>query len=124
MFDLATMREAISYGRTLLNLNPEEARVATGIFARMFPADEHGPGATEIGVVEYLDNALAGPYSDRLETYRLALAAIDRMSRQRYGTCFADSSVNEQVVSETSSYPSRSSTAFQYRARLERVINR
>jgi hypothetical protein len=49
MPDLTTMREAISYGQTLLNLNPEEARVATGIFARMFPADEHGPGATEIG---------------------------------------------------------------------------
>jgi hypothetical protein len=53
------MRQAISYGQTLLNFNPEEARVATGIFARMFPADQHGPGATEIGVVEYLDNALA-----------------------------------------------------------------
>jgi len=90
------MRDAMSYGQTLLNLNPEEARVASGIFARMFPADEHGPGASEIGVVEYLDNALSGPYSDHVETYRLALAAIDRTSRQRYGTSFADSSVDEQ----------------------------
>jgi gluconate 2-dehydrogenase alpha chain len=90
------MQEATSYGQTLLNFGPEEARVATGIFARMFPADEHGPGATEIGVVEYLDNALAGPYRDHVETYRLALAAIDRVSRQRYGTSFADSSLDRQ----------------------------
>lgn len=62
----------------------------------MFPADEHGPGATEIGVVEYLDNALAGPYRDHVETYRLALAAINRTSRQRYGTSFADSSLDRQ----------------------------
>src|SRR5580704_8154709 len=96
MLDLANMREAISYGQTLLNLNPEEARVVTGIFARMFPADEHGPGAPEIGVLQYLDNALGGPYSDHLESYRLGLAAIDRISRQRYGTSFADSSENEQ----------------------------
>jgi hypothetical protein len=90
------MRQAISYGQTLLNFNPEEARVATGIFARMFPADQHGPGATEIGVVEYLDNALAGPYSDHVDTYRLALAAINRVSRHRYGASFADSSLDRQ----------------------------
>src|SRR5271165_6982121 len=90
------MREAISCGQTLVSLNPEEARVASGIFARMFPADEYGPGASEIGVVEYLDNALAGPYSDHLQTYQLALAAIDRISRQRYGISFTDSSVDEQ----------------------------
>jgi len=60
------MREAISCGQTLMYLNPEEARIVTGIFARMFPADEHGPGAPEIGVVEYLDNALAGPYRDHV----------------------------------------------------------
>src|SRR6516164_6165376 len=90
------MREAISSGQTLVNFSAEEVRVATGIFARMFPADEHGPGATEIGAVEYLDNALAGPYSDQVESYRLALAAIDRISRQRYGTSFADSSLDRQ----------------------------
>ena len=90
------MRQAIAHGQTLVSLNPEEARVANGIFARMFPADENGPGATEIGVVEYLDNALAGPYSDHVETYRLALAAIDRVSRHRYGTSFADSSLDRQ----------------------------
>jgi hypothetical protein len=87
----------------VLNINPEEARIATGIFARMFPADEHGPGATEIGVVEYLDNALAGPYRDHVETYRLPLAAINRTSRQRYGTSFADSSLDRQAQSSSKS---------------------
>src|SRR5215210_2125159 len=44
----------------LLALNPYEARTAGAIFERMFPADENGPGAIEIGVVTYLDRALAG----------------------------------------------------------------
>ena len=35
----------------LVSLNPHEARTAAALFERMFPADESGPGATEIGVV-------------------------------------------------------------------------
>ena len=56
----------------LLSLNPYEARTAAAIFERLFPADAHGPGATEIGVVSYLDRALAGAYRDQAETYRVA----------------------------------------------------
>src|SRR5688500_549966 len=43
----------------LLALSAREARTAEAAFERMFPADEHGPGAREIGVVRYLDRALA-----------------------------------------------------------------
>ena len=78
-----------------LSLNQEEIRVATAIFERMFPADDC-PGATEIGVVAYLDNALAGAYVEHLETYRLGLAAVDRVSLREYGAKFADCSVEEQ----------------------------
>jgi hypothetical protein len=55
----------------LLILNTYEARSAAAIFERLFPADAHGPGATAIGVVIYLDRALAGPYDSHVETYRL-----------------------------------------------------
>src|SRR5215213_8218198 len=44
----------------LVTLNPHEARTAEALFDRMFPADENGPGASEVGVVSYLDGALAG----------------------------------------------------------------
>ena len=40
----------------------EEARVVAAATARIFPTDDAGPGATEAGVVIYIDRQLAGPY--------------------------------------------------------------
>ena len=47
----------------------------------MFPADEYGPGAREIGVVTYLDRALAGAYREHLPAYRNGLALLDSASQ-------------------------------------------
>ena len=55
----------------------------------MFPSDEHGPGARQIGAVTYLDRALAGAYRDHLPVYRDGLALLDSVSRARYGVRFA-----------------------------------
>jgi len=74
----------------LLTLNPHEARTAAAVFERLFPADEKGPGAIEIGILTYLDRALAGAYRDKAEAYRLGLAALDLAARRRYEAPFAD----------------------------------
>jgi hypothetical protein len=43
-----------------------EAAMVVAASSRIFPADESGPGAKEVGVVVYIDRLLAGPYgSDR-----------------------------------------------------------
>src|SRR5271166_2303731 len=76
------MKEAVSIERKFISLNPREARTVAIIFERMFPADENGPGATEIDVVNYVDKALAGPYGEKLEWYRLGLAALERVACQ------------------------------------------
>jgi gluconate 2-dehydrogenase gamma chain len=39
-----------------------EARIVAASAARIFPADDAGPGANEAGVVIYIDRQLAGPY--------------------------------------------------------------
>jgi gluconate 2-dehydrogenase gamma chain len=39
-----------------------EARVVVAACERIFPNDASGPGATEAGVVVYIDRQLAGPY--------------------------------------------------------------
>jgi len=39
-----------------------EARIVTAACERVFPRDEQGPGATDAGVVVYIDRQLAGPY--------------------------------------------------------------
>jgi hypothetical protein len=79
--------------RGLVTFNRHEARTAAALFERMFPADENGPGATEIGVVAYLDRALAGAYADKVVPYRLGLAALDRTAKQLCGKTFADCEV-------------------------------
>jgi len=80
----------------LIALNPAEARTAAALFERMFPADEGGPGATAIGVVDYLDRALAGEYAEWAETYRVGLAALDRIAREEHGAALADCAAADQ----------------------------
>jgi gluconate 2-dehydrogenase alpha chain len=80
----------------LLVLTPYEARTAAAIFEHLFPADEHGPGATAVGVLTYLDTALAGAYRDRADAYRLGLAALDLAARRRCGAPFADCSAEQR----------------------------
>jgi gluconate 2-dehydrogenase alpha chain len=77
-------------------LNPHEARTAQAIFERLFPADANGPGATEIGVLAYVERALAGAYRNHTETYRLGLLALDRAARDLTGTPFADAAPDQQ----------------------------
>lgn len=55
----------------LLTLNSDEARMVTAIAKCLVPADESGPGATEIGVLTYRDQALAGAYQNEMETFRV-----------------------------------------------------
>ena len=82
----------------LLTLNPYEARTAAAIFERLFPADENGPGAAEITVLNYVDRALAGAYRDRAEAYRVGLATLDQIARRRFGAPLADCGVEHQDV--------------------------
>jgi hypothetical protein len=56
----------------------------------LFPSDELGPGALEIGVLEYLQKAFAGPYRELIPIYRSALAALDDVARREHGQTFAE----------------------------------
>jgi gluconate 2-dehydrogenase gamma chain len=49
-----------------------EARVVQAACERIFPGDANGPGATEAGVVIYIDRQLAGPYGN--DKYRFTQA--------------------------------------------------
>jgi gluconate 2-dehydrogenase alpha chain len=70
-----------------LSLNAEQTRTAAAIFERMFPADDM-PGATEIGVVRYLDRALSGAYQEDAALYRRGLAQLDAASQAAHGARF------------------------------------
>ena len=80
----------------MISLSPYEAWTAAAVFERLFPADEGGPGAGEIGVLAYLDRALAGADQGKAETYRLGLAALDLAARRRHAAPFAGCAAAEQ----------------------------
>jgi gluconate 2-dehydrogenase gamma chain len=49
-------------GRAFLTLNPTERPLVQAIAAAIIPTDSNGPGATEAGVVYFIDMQLAGNY--------------------------------------------------------------
>ena len=67
MYSLAGAPSGVSAGQgkvrvPLRFLTGPEARVIVAACERIFPADESGPGATQAGVMIYIDRQLAGPY--------------------------------------------------------------
>lgn len=80
----------------LVSLTPYEARTVAAIFDRLLPADEHGPSATGMGAVNFVDKALAGAMRGVRDTYKLGLGAFDKASRRRHGTAYADLTANLQ----------------------------
>lgn len=80
----------------LIILNSHEAKTTAAVFERLFPASENGYGAIEIGVLNYVDRALAGEYADLTETYRVGLATLDRIARERHDVSFADLTSEQQ----------------------------
>ena len=75
-----------------------EAERATlgALLERMFPADELGPGALEIGVPEYVERALGGAYAELAPIYRRALAGLDEAARQAWERSFVRLSPEQQ----------------------------
>src|SRR4029077_11855271 len=71
-------------------LSLEETATLDALFEQLFPADEKGPGASSIGVINYLDRALSGPYTRHLETYRLGVRALDTESASRFRKPFVE----------------------------------
>ena len=60
-----------------------EAHTIQAACERIFPSDESGPGATEAGVVIYIDRQLAGPYGR--DKYRYAKAPfVDSIPEHGY----------------------------------------
>jgi len=83
-------------GQAFTALNLSEAVTLDALFEQLFPADENGPGASSIGVIQYLDRALSGPYGTHLETYRLGVHALNAESLNRVGKTFVEADSLQQ----------------------------
>lgn len=76
--------------------NDEEARVVEAIAERIIPGEGPDAGATEAGVVYYIDRALAGVSADLQVAYRLGLRALDELCRRESSRPFDELPAAEQ----------------------------
>lgn len=79
-------------------LTESEAKVVGAIFERMFPADEWGPGATDIGVLDYVLGALADAYADQVPVYRAIVRRMNEDARTDYASWFVELAPEQQDV--------------------------
>lgn len=75
----------------------EENRTVVEMSERIIPADEHSPGAKAAGVGQYIDLVISESPDVTKQTWREGLAAINTMSRGKFGKPFADSTVDQQI---------------------------
>src|SRR5258706_6689038 len=69
--------------------NSEEAATIAAFTERLMPGAPGKPGANDAGVLNYIDLALAGAYSDQQEFYRHGLTQLDAYSRKTHNAAFA-----------------------------------
>ena len=70
-------------------LNVDESAALTAFAERLMPGAPGMPGATEAGVLNYIDLALAGAYADQRDLYRRGLAQLDAYCRKTHNEAFA-----------------------------------
>jgi hypothetical protein len=75
----------------------EENRTVIEMSERIIPADQSSPGAKEAKVNEYIDLIVSESPDPTKQTWREGLAAVNKMSRDRFGKTFTDATADQQV---------------------------
>ena len=70
-------------------LTPVECETLGAIADRIFPKTDT-PGAVEIGVLNYIDIALAGDYAPLVPLYRQGLRAAERFAQAKFAERFSE----------------------------------
>jgi gluconate 2-dehydrogenase gamma chain len=85
---LATTAQAHAHGGHGAFLNDEDAATITAFAERLMPGAPDKPGARDAGVLNYIDLALSGAYSDLQDFYRRGLAALEGYCRKTHDASF------------------------------------
>jgi gluconate 2-dehydrogenase gamma chain len=80
--------------------NIDESATIDAFTERLMPGATGKPGARDAGVLNYIDLALAGAYSDLQEFYRHGLAQLDAYCRKAHNTAFTrlDPTHQDEVI--------------------------
>jgi gluconate 2-dehydrogenase gamma chain len=73
----------------------EEGQTMAAICERIIPADQD-PGATEAGVVNFIDLQLMGPYKRHRASYRQGIRGVEQASLEMFGHRFTELSPERQ----------------------------
>jgi gluconate 2-dehydrogenase gamma chain len=76
--------------------NREEAATIDAFTERLMPGAPGKPGARDAGVLNYIDLALSGAYSDQQDFYRRGLAQLEAYCRKTYKQTFLRLSAAQQ----------------------------
>jgi gluconate 2-dehydrogenase gamma chain len=76
--------------------NDDDAATVASFAERLMPGTPGKPGATEAGVLNYIDLALAGAYADQQDFYRRGLAALEAYCRVAHDKPFAQLAAAQQ----------------------------
>jgi gluconate 2-dehydrogenase gamma chain len=77
-------------------LNDDDSRTITAFAERLMPGAPGKPGATEAGVLNYIDLALSGAYADLQEFYRQGLTQLDAHCTKAYSKPFRSLTAAQQ----------------------------
>lgn len=75
----------------------EENRTVIEMSERIIPADDSSPGAKAAMVNEYIDLIVSVSPEPTKQTWREGLAAVNKMSRERFGKPFPDANADQQI---------------------------
>ena len=77
-------------------LTEAEAATIIAIAEQIIPADQD-PGATDAGVINFIDKQLAGFYSNFQENYRNGIVALNQFCTEKHGQLFQKLEWNKQT---------------------------
>jgi gluconate 2-dehydrogenase gamma chain len=78
-------------------LSEEEARTLAAACDQIVPKDQD-PGASEAGVVAFIDRQLATRAKRDLARWRAGLRGLDASARRRFGVAFAEAAFDDQTA--------------------------
>ncbi len=76
--------------------NNDDARTVAAFAERLMPGAPGKPGATDAGVLNYIDIALSGACSDQQDFYRRGVAQLDAHCAAAYGKPFRQLGATQQ----------------------------
>ncbi len=84
------MPSCLSQSKSWLFFTNEEAFAVIALCEQIIPADEHGGGATEAGVIHYIDRQLVAVFDYDQVIYQSGIEALQSTSLNLYGKRFQE----------------------------------